>query len=109
MRRTQLVLASAFAAAAAIAGFIATPAAAPLAPPPALTAEQCSALEGPQFPDTSVELAAAVTGPSFAPPGSTALNDLPAFCRVVTVTKPAVRVETWLPMTTWNGKFQGVG
>ena len=44
------------------------------------------------------------------PPGSSAhLQNLPAFCRVVAITKPAITVEVWLPLTTWNGKFQGVG
>ena len=25
------------------------------------------------------------------------------------MTKPAVKFEVWLPLTDWNGKFQGVG
>jgi len=107
MRRAQFVLSSGLAFVAALSAFVGANAAAPLSPP--LTAVQCAALKGANLPDTTVELAAVVSGPSFTPPGTTALNDLPSFCRVVTVTKPAVRVETWLPMTTWNGKFQGVG
>jgi feruloyl esterase len=34
---------------------------------------------------------------------------LPAFCRVSGVIKPAVRIEVWLPLGAWNGKFQGTG
>src|SRR3989442_15775574 len=30
-------------------------------------------------------------------------------CRVVGVTKPAVRFEVWMPSEGWNGKFQMVG
>lgn len=38
---------------------------------------------------------------------------LPAFCRVVAVAKPTadsnIRVEIWLPLAGWNGKFIGQG
>jgi feruloyl esterase len=109
MRRVLIMSASVFALAAAAAVFATAPSAASLAPPPAITGAQCAALTNTALPDTTIESAAEVTGPSFTPPGSQALNNLPAFCRVVAVTKPAVRFEVWLPMTTWNGKFQGVG
>lgn len=110
MCRAPIVLASGLAILiAAVAAFVATPAAAPLAPPAAITAAQCTALAKASLPDTIIETAAAVAGPSFTPPASTPLDRLPPFCRVVAVTKPAVRFEVWLPMTTWNGKFQGVG
>ena len=70
----------------------------------------CSALQSLQLPDTKIESATEVAGPSFTPPDATgALANLPGFCRVVGVTKPAIRFEVWLPTTTWNGKFQGVG
>src|SRR5206468_7751697 len=48
----------------------------------------------------------------FTPPGGAANTqplNLPAFCRVVATTRPAVRFEVWLPAQNWNGKFQGVG
>jgi feruloyl esterase len=38
---------------------------------------------------------------------------LPAFCRVVAIAEPSadsnIRIEVWLPLTRWNGKFFGVG
>ena len=37
------------------------------------------------------------------------ITDLPAFCRVVGTTTPAVQFEVWLPLKNWNGKFEGVG
>jgi feruloyl esterase len=94
---------------AATAALVATPAAAPPALPAAISAAQCAALKNLQLPETTIESAAEVAAPSFTPPGSAAIGNLPAFCRVVAVTKPAVRYEVWLPTTTWNGKFQGVG
>jgi feruloyl esterase len=41
------------------------------------------------------------------------LKKLPAFCRVVAVSKPSpgsnIRIEVWLPLAGWNGKFMGQG
>ncbi len=63
-----------------------------------------------RLPDTTIKSADEVPGPAFtASDSATALRNLPAFCRVVAVTKPAVTFEVWLPLTSWNGKFQGVG
>lgn len=81
-----------------------TRAAAPLAAPGA-----CADLQKLALTETRIESAADVTGSSFTPPGSGALNNLPAFCRVVAVTKPTIRFEVWLPLANWNGNFQGVG
>lgn len=40
-------------------------------------------------------------------------KSLPAFCRVAATSKPtsdsSIRIEVWLPMSGWNGKFMGVG
>jgi feruloyl esterase len=71
--------------------------------------ESCARLASIALPDTTIKSVAEVAGPSFAPAGSPALNNLPAFCRVAGVTKPAVNFEVWLPLASWNGKFQGVG
>jgi feruloyl esterase len=69
----------------------------------------CTKLSALRLPDTTIMSADEVPGPSFSPPGSNAITGLPAFCRVAAVTKPAVKFEVWLPVTEWNGKFQGVG
>jgi len=37
------------------------------------------------------------------------IPDLPAFCRVSIVVAPRIHIEVWLPTTTWNKRFQGVG
>jgi len=53
-----------------------------------------------------------VTG-VFVAPGSPPLIDLPAFCRVTATLIPTsdswIRIEVWLPETTWNGRFLGTG
>jgi tannase/feruloyl esterase len=69
----------------------------------------CASLLSVHLPDTTIKSAEEVAGPSFARPAGAALDRLPAFCRVVGVTKPAITFDVWLPLTTWNGKFNGVG
>lgn len=47
------------------------------------------------------------------PFGETEISQLPAFCRIATTLKPSgdsnIRMEIWLPLTNWNGKFMGAG
>ena len=74
---------------------------------PAHTA--CASLLAMKLPDTTITAAEEVTGGALTPQGSRPLTELPAFCRVAAVTRPAVKFEVWLPLDTWNGKFQGVG
>ncbi len=46
-------------------------------------------------------------------PADPIFKKLPAFCRVVAVSKPSadsdIKIEVWLPLTRWNGKFIGQG
>ncbi|MGL6018797.1 MAG: tannase/feruloyl esterase family alpha/beta hydrolase [Gibbsiella quercinecans] len=45
--------------------------------------------------------------------GQTTLAPNPAFCRVKAIQRPSadseIRLEVWLPMDNWNGKFMGTG
>src|SRR6187551_927214 len=81
----------------------------PAAPRDVITPAMCAALASTALPDTAIESAVVVNGPSFTPPGGTALANLPAFCRLIASAKPSIRFEVWLPLNGWNGKFQGVG
>jgi feruloyl esterase len=78
----------------------------------------CENLTSVKFTDGRVTLAQTVAPGTFAPPGANpqaaaAYKDLPAFCRVALTLTPSsdsdIRVEVWLPVSGWNGKFQGVG
>jgi feruloyl esterase len=72
--------------------------------------QSCKDLVKLQLPNTVITFAAPVTEGKFTPPRpSLPLGNLPAFCRVAATTKPAIRFEVWLPLRTWNGKFEGVG
>lgn len=70
-------------------------------------AADCDALRG-------MALAgAAITSAQVAAPGSHPFGDLPAFCRVAATLRPSadsdIRMEVWLPISGWNGKYQAVG
>jgi feruloyl esterase len=62
--------------------------------------------------DSAVEVPA---GPyPFGNPAPTCTSDaaatqMPAFCRVQATIAPQIKIEVWLPLKGWNGKFQGLG
>jgi hypothetical protein len=72
---------------------------------PAIT---CAQLGGIKLKDVGSITAQPVAAGTFTPPGSMALNNLPAFCRVSLMIKPQINIEVWLPMD-WNERFQAVG
>jgi hypothetical protein len=76
-------------------------------------AATCESLATLGRPNTTITTAESVTGGSFKPPMGPAMENLPAFCRVAGVIKPAsdseIMFEVWLPSSGWNGKFYGVG
>lgn len=81
-----------------------------------LLAAPCESLLKLQLKDTSIRVAEQVTGGTFTPPGNAGakpVTDLPPFCRVAGSISPAsdsdIRFEVWLPLSGWNGKFQGLG
>jgi feruloyl esterase len=52
-------------------------------------------------------------GNAAAPGGNESLQKLPEFCRFAATLKPTedsdIKIEVWMPVTAWNGKFQAVG
>src|SRR5438128_3585748 len=81
----------------------------------------CETLQSLSLAHTTITLAQSVVAGEFSPPSrgdrgtiqNTAFKDLPAFCRIAATLKPStdsnIKVELWLPLTKWNGKFQVVG
>lgn len=68
--------------------------------------------------DTTITLAQELKAGSFNAPNAESdttklFKTLPSFCRVTGVIKPSqdsnINFEVWLPLSGWNGKFQGVG
>ena len=82
----------------------------------ASTCEQVSQLH---LPNTQIESAEVIPaghlrlkpGPSLGDPE--VLKNLPQFCRVLADIRPTrdsnIKIEVWLPISGWNGKFEGVG
>jgi len=57
-----------------------------------------------------------VSGPPAGPPYEivrNALDHLPTICRIVASIRPTsdsdIHIEVWMPLSGWNGKFEGVG
>lgn len=77
----------------------------------------CESLLSLALPNTSITLAQVVPAGTFALPGTgtatAQFRELPSFCRVAATLTPSpdsdIKIEVWLPITDWNGKFEGVG
>jgi len=84
---------------------------------PASAATSCESLSGLKLPDTTITLAQTVEAGKFTAGGggrgANPYANLPAFCRVTATVKPSsdseIKMEVWMPISGWNGKFQGVG
>lgn len=87
---------------------------APVAPPVPLACS-AAALAAVPLTGSTVASAIAVAAGSYTPPGtSTALANLPGFCRITATAKPTsdslVNFEVWVPDgTAWNGKLVVTG
>jgi len=78
--------------------------------------DSCSQLARLTLPQAEVVQAIAVDAGALVldkGPADSIFKKLPAFCRVVAVAKPTadsnIRIEVWLPLSGWNGKFMGQG
>ena len=71
--------------------------------------QSCSSLRNIALPDTVISISEVVEANNFSPSNSSSSLDTPSFCRVVGVIEPAINFEVWLPLSDWNGKYNGVG
>src|SRR5690349_2049171 len=81
----------------------------------------CESLKSLSLQDATITLARNVAAGEFSlsptvqngAQQNAAFKQLPAFCRVTVTLKPSadsdIKIEVWMPMTSWNGKFQAVG
>src|SRR5215467_11589773 len=82
-----------------------------------LRASTCESLSTLKLPDTTITSAQAVAEGAFElpspAPNPAVFKEAPAFCRVTAELKPAkdsdIKIEVWMPVAGWNGKYQGVG
>ena len=70
--------------------------------------KSCEDLASLALPDAKITRAEPVTTGTFEK-----LTNLPAFCRVAATLTPsvdsAIKMEVWMPLDDWNGKFVGTG
>lgn len=96
---------------------------------PASPAVSCESLAKLVLPHTTITMARAVAAGEFKAPsvgepggpeagmpevfGPVDASHHPAFCRVAAILKPSgdsnIKIEVWLPLSGWNGKFLGAG
>jgi len=82
----------------------------------------CERLAQVALPEAKIKLAQQVAAGSFIPSNpftqwiandSALYKRLPAFCRVAIEARPStdsdIKIEVWLPVGDWNGRFQGRG
>src|SRR5437588_7143636 len=82
-------------------------------------AASCESLGSFNLPDTTITSANTVAAGAFRlpiPGGSAAASQfstLPVFCGVAATLTPSndpdIKIDVWLPVSGWNGKFQAVG
>jgi feruloyl esterase len=84
-----------------------------------LSAATCESLSSLSLPGTTIIMAQKVGAGEFNPPAGRGggrgpnYKELPAFCRVQASVKPMadsdIRIEVWMPVENWNGRFEGTG
>ena len=80
-------------------------------------AQTCESLVSLKVPNTAITLAASVPAHGFSRqasgPAQPAVTNAVAFCRVAATLTPSpdsdIKIEVWMPLSDWNGKFQAVG
>ncbi len=89
--------------------------------PVPVSAATCESLKSLSLENTTISMAQTVPAGQLSlpfasrltPQQSEAFKKLPAFCRIATTMKPSsdsdIKVEVWLPVSNWNGKYQAVG
>jgi feruloyl esterase len=113
------LFASVVAAPIALLFLLSSPAA---AQSPARGQAQCEKLSSTKLPGGTVTSAQFVAAGALPPPpargggppgGANPFADVPAICRVAATMKPSadsnIKIEVWMPATTWNGKLRGTG
>ncbi len=77
---------------------------------PAITCENLALLKPSH---TTITAAQSIPAGTYRAPNGEVFTNMPAFCRVAATLTPAsdseIGIEVWMPSSTWNGRFEGVG
>jgi feruloyl esterase len=77
----------------------------------------CEGLSSVNLPHATITAARTVAAGAFTPSvgggDGEGFKKLPSFCRIAATLRPSadsdIKIEVWLPVSGWNGKFQAVG
>lgn len=73
----------------------------------------CESLSSLKLPETTITAAQSIPAGTYTAPDGQVFPNMPAFCRVAATLTPTsdsdIGIEVWMPASTWNGKFEGVG
>jgi feruloyl esterase len=76
------------------------------------SSSRCLSLKNLSWSGITVITAEHVPRGTFAPVGHSPIEDVPAFCRVLLISRPTtdsnIQIEVWMP-EDWNGRFLGTG
>ncbi|MEI7057086.1 tannase/feruloyl esterase family alpha/beta hydrolase [Nocardioides sp. CCNWLW239] len=70
---------------------------------------RCEELTELAVPETEITVSELVPAGDYVDAEGTVHRDLPEFCRVAARVDPSLKFEVWIPSTTWNERFLGVG
>jgi feruloyl esterase len=80
---------------------------------PSAFAASCDNLSELKVPHGKITMAAIEPAGTLAGLTKEPLEDLPSFCRVAATLMPSsdsdIRIELWMPIAGWNGKYEGTG
>jgi feruloyl esterase len=73
----------------------------------------CENLVSLQLLHTTITAAQSIPAGTYTAPDGEVFKNMPAFCRVAATLTPTrdseIGIEVWMPSSTWNGSFEGVG
>jgi feruloyl esterase len=76
-------------------------------------AATCESLAFLKLPDATITVAESIPAGTYRAPDGEVFHNMPAFCRVVATLAPTsdsdIGIEVWMPASTWNNRFEGVG
>jgi feruloyl esterase len=76
-------------------------------------AATCESLGSLKLPETTITAAQSIPAGTYTATNGQVFTNMPAFCRVAATLAPTsdsdIAIEVWMPASSWNGRFEGVG
>jgi feruloyl esterase len=73
----------------------------------------CESLASLQLSHTTITAAQSIPAGTYTAPNGEVFTNMPSFCRVAATLTPTsdseIGIEVWMPSSTWNRRFEGVG